>query len=474
MSDRAFRVSLAGIGVVVTLITALGVDVRATYGAQTTADEPQYILSAISLWEDGNLDISDELAEERYRAFHELDLPRQTEPYPDGRELSPHDPLLPLILALPVGVGGWIGVKLALAMMAGGLASTMVWVAHRRLGVKPWLAVLVVSVFSLSPPLAIYATQVYPELSAALLVTTAIAALTAPSLGGGKWLAAAAIVALPWLAVKYVPVAAALAIVALVRLQGASRRCFIAVLVGAGAVYVAGHLWIYDGLTAYSAGDHFVGGEYTAVGANADLWGRSTRLLGLLVDRAFGLGAWQPAFFLVPAVAGWLLARRRSAGPESWLLGLASMGWLVATFVALTMHGWWFPGRQVVILIPVMVLLLARWANESGTRTIITTATGLIGVVSYGFLLVEGINRDLTWVVDFAATANPFYRLLSPLLPDYMAPSLTTWSLHGFWMAVCSVLFVMGWRGANADALAASEQMTLMERHDQQKERMTT
>ncbi|MQB02108.1 MAG: hypothetical protein GEU78_17920, partial [Actinobacteria bacterium] len=137
MSDRAFRVSLAGIGVVVTLITALGVDVRATYGAQTTADEPQYILSAISLWEDGNLDISDELAEERYRAFHELDLPRQTEPYPDGRELSPHDPLLPLILALPVGVGGWIGVKLALAMMAGGLASTMVWVAHRRLGVKP-------------------------------------------------------------------------------------------------------------------------------------------------------------------------------------------------------------------------------------------------------------------------------------------------------------------------------------------------
>ena len=44
--------------------------VPATYGAQTTADEPQYLMSAISLGEDRNLDVRDERAEGRYRDFH--------------------------------------------------------------------------------------------------------------------------------------------------------------------------------------------------------------------------------------------------------------------------------------------------------------------------------------------------------------------------------------------------------------------
>ena len=33
-------------------------------------DEPQYVLTAISIGRDGSLDISDELAAEDHRAFH--------------------------------------------------------------------------------------------------------------------------------------------------------------------------------------------------------------------------------------------------------------------------------------------------------------------------------------------------------------------------------------------------------------------
>ena len=33
----------------------------------------------------------------------------------DGSELSPHDPLLPLLLAVPVAIGGWVAAKVALA-----------------------------------------------------------------------------------------------------------------------------------------------------------------------------------------------------------------------------------------------------------------------------------------------------------------------------------------------------------------------
>ena len=92
-------------GVFVAVLVASGIGVRATYGAQTTADEPQYLLSALSLWEDGDLDISDELAAEAYRPVHAVDLDPQTYALgADGRQVSPHDPLLPVLLAGPMRV----------------------------------------------------------------------------------------------------------------------------------------------------------------------------------------------------------------------------------------------------------------------------------------------------------------------------------------------------------------------------------
>ena len=130
--------------VVVALVVAAGalaaLPARATNLARTTADEPQYLLSAISLAEDRDLDISDELREERWREFHEVELPRQTEPRADGSELSPHDPLLPLLLAVPVAIGGWWGAKVALALLAGLLAAVTTWVAVRRFAVRPAVA----------------------------------------------------------------------------------------------------------------------------------------------------------------------------------------------------------------------------------------------------------------------------------------------------------------------------------------------
>ena len=52
----------APLGLLAFLGAAAGIRVPATHGAQTTADEPQYLLTAISLAEDRDLDIADELA----------------------------------------------------------------------------------------------------------------------------------------------------------------------------------------------------------------------------------------------------------------------------------------------------------------------------------------------------------------------------------------------------------------------------
>ncbi len=447
MTPRRQLLGLLLFGALVAAVTATGIGARATYGAQLTADEPQYLLSALSLWEDGDLDISDELADERYRRFHEAELPQQTLVLEDGSQLSPHDPLLPILLAVPMGLGGWVGAKVALAVVGGLLAALTVWTAVNRFGVSPRTAFTTAGLFALAPPMAMYATQVYPALPGALALLTGFAALLGPFERRGRVILALSVIALPWLAVKFIPVAAVLAVSGLIKAGRGRRLGLLATFVAAGALYVLGHLVVYDGLTAYATGDHFVGGELTVVGSDIDLWGRSSRLIGLLVDRGFGIGAWQPAFLLLPLVTGWTLARRRQGFITAAVL--IGVGWLVATYVALTMHGWWFPGRQVVVVLPVAVLLIAAWADAVRWRLAVLTVTGAIGVTAAAFLTFESLGNRLTWIVDFGSTVNPLYRELALVLPDYMAPTTGTWVLHGLWVAVAVVSVLLGWRSGS-------------------------
>src|SRR3954452_14327635 len=258
-------VALICLGLVVAAWCAGGIPTRATYGAQLTSDEPQYVLSAISAAEDHNLDISDELAAERWRPFHSpARLPVQTKVLSGGRQISPHDPLLPVLLAVPVALGGWVGAKLALAAMAGLLAALLAWIAHRRFGVPLAFAVVGVAAFSLAPPLAMYGSQVYPELPAALAVAAAIAIGTGERRRFSMAAMVVAITALPWLSVKYVAVAAVLALVAARRWRSPGALLawrFVAALVVSGVVYVIVHRLLYGGWTVYAAGDHFAAGE---------------------------------------------------------------------------------------------------------------------------------------------------------------------------------------------------------------------
>ncbi len=175
------RRGLSILGLIVAAWTMIGIAAHATYGARVTADEPQYLLTAISLGHDGDLDIADELADEAYRPFHVVDLDQQTYPLDrDGRQISPHDPLLPVMIAPAMRLGGWVAAKATLAVLAAILAMVTAWTAVRRFGVRQGVALPVVGVFACTAPLATYATQIYPEIPAALAVMVAVAALTGP------------------------------------------------------------------------------------------------------------------------------------------------------------------------------------------------------------------------------------------------------------------------------------------------------
>ncbi len=398
------RLAMLLVGLLTVLAAGVGIGVPATHGGHAAVDEPQYLLSALSLWEDHDLDIADELADRRFLAFHDGDLPVQTAVRPDGSQLSPHDPLLPVLLAAPMGLGGWVAAKLTLAVLAGILAALLLWVAVRRFAVPARLAVPGVALATCTAPLAVYGQQVYPELPGALAALVAVAALTAPR-PTPRTLAvlSLAIVALPWLSVKYVPVGAALFLVAAAGLGGAGRRRAAAVLTGVlaigGAGYLAAHKAIYGGITAYASGDHFQSsGEFGVVGFHPDYPGRTIRLLGLLVDRDFGLAAWQPAWLLaVPAVVALLAAR-----PRHWpaLAVPLLAGWATATWVALTMQGFWWPGRQLVVVLPLAVLAILAWLARAGRAVVVAAAVlAAAGIGYYAALLGTGYAADTTWVL---------------------------------------------------------------------------
>ncbi len=433
---------LVAIGLLVAVWTALGAAVPAARLARTTADEPQYLMTAISLGEDHDLDIADERAEQRFRDFHRAELPRQEADRDDGALVSPHDPLLPALLAVPMFLGGWLAAKLTLALVAGALAAALVWVATRRFGVPTRAAVITTLAFSAAAPFAVYGTQVYPELAAALAVTIAIGAITGPLDRRALVIAGLALVALPWLAVKYVPVVVALGallVFRLVRQRRYARLVAFAGAIGAAAILFAlAHEAWYGGLTPYASGSHFTGGEFGVVGDTPNYLGRSVRLLGLLVDRDFGLAAWQPAYlFAVAAFAALVRAR-----PKGWgVLGLTMLaGWCNATFVALTMAGWWFPGRQVVVVLPCAVLAVAWWVSQRPHRAAYLAATGAFGASVFAWFVVQGAFADLTFAVTFESISHPLVDGWRWVLPDYRDGAAIDWALHGAWLVVVAAV----------------------------------
>lgn len=455
-SSAHLRSALAAVGLLAFAAALVGLPGRATPGAQVTADEPQYLMSAHALAHRADLNIGPELRDEVWRTYHRDPLPVQTAVLPDDRRLSPHDPLLPLILAGPVALGGWVGAKLALALLAALLAALLVWVAVVRLEVPVGVAAVVVGGFAVVPPFAAYGTQIYPELPAALAVTVAVAAALGPRTSRNAVVTVLALVAVPWFSVKYAPLVVAFAAVLLLREWSEGRRQRAGAIAGAlavaGAVYLLVHQRIYGGWTVYAAGSHFGDGEATVMGASPDYASRTVRLIGLLVDQDFGLAAWAPAFLaLVPAYAA--LLRRRPPGWAFLAVPFAA-GWLNATFIALTMHGWWWPGRQVVVVLPLGVLAVTWWCSTlrpwRRVRGCLLAAAGF-GLFCWLYLQGEVARGSRSVIIDFDATPNPASRLWRVLLPDLRADAAIDQARLAGWALALALAAWWGWRSAGGD-----------------------
>jgi hypothetical protein len=351
---------------------------------RVSGDEPHYLLMAQSLWREHDLDLRDNLAREDYREYTPgVITPHYAAPRRDGRPFPAHSPGLPFVLAPLYALGGRAACVLFLALAAALTATLAHLLALRATGDAR--AALLAWALASGPPLFFYAFHVYSEAPSALALAGGLAALLSPPGVGMALLGAVAAAALPWLHVKMVPAAAALGVIALVRLRGRPLAAFLLTAGAAAAVFFAYYEHIFGVATPLAIYG----------GTPRDLDGAPLRALaGLLLDRSFGLLTCAPAF--VVALAGVAALGRRSVA-DRWAHALVAIG-VVAPVLGWRM--WWGgqcpPARFLVPLVPTLAVLAAC-----------RLAASRAGLARWAWPLVA-----LGWSLAFYMTADPGRLLL--------------------------------------------------------------
>ena len=426
----------------------LGVPLRATHSARVNVDEPFYLLTTVSLIEDGDLDLSNDYELRRYRAFfdHPEELWYQSVPTMDGRLLSPHNLGTSLLILPAYAVGGLDGVKRFLAVLGGATIGMAVLLAYRVTGHLP-ASVAAASLIGVTAPLFVYSAQIYPEAPSALLVALCAWLLLGRRPGWPTAIALAlALNGLVWLGIKYGLVGSLIALLALVRLRPRPRRLLIALLIPGAAAYIWFHLATYGGLTPYAVNRIYAGSNtLELVGLHLEVWNRVYRFAGLWIDGEFGLVRWAPILLLtLPAVP--LLARR--PGAVRWVVATVfSAQVLVAVFLSVTMRGWWFPGRMLIAVLPLLVIPLALILARLREQAWLAALTALLGASSLGITLAlrDAVAAEIVVLaVDPFALPWPPFQLLAGLFPVYTSYQPATWLLSLAWLGVASGLIALG------------------------------
>ncbi len=348
--------------------------------SQYGGDEPHYLLTAESIVSDHDLDVRDEYASRAYLDWYPYLLERRGR-LSGGQANEPTGAGFALLIAPAYGLGGPTAVQLLLAAIAA-LAFVLGAALARRLVPEPWASGAALAV-GLSPPALAYATTVTPELTAAALLAAAtLWALKIRELPRIRWVAGAALAlgALPWLGLQFV-VAGLVVAVAMLRWLRRRARGFallveIEVLLFSGVMFVTVNDQLYGGFTPAAAG---LPGDKLGDLAAGDFADRAPRLVGLWLDRTYGVLAWAPVVALA-FFALWLLWRshrdhiarllpeRADVEVAGLLCALVCAAQVfVATFIAPTMFGFFFPGRYLVAAMPICAALVA-WGLRSAPR----------------------------------------------------------------------------------------------------------
>jgi hypothetical protein len=413
------------------------IDIRATRGASITGDEPFYLLTTQSLLQDGDLDLTQQYARRSYESFfdHADGLWRQSVSRKNGVLLSPHNPGLSFLVLPGFAAAGLVGAQVQLLTLAA-LTFALTYILVARITGAPGGSWLATAVVGLSASAFIYSTEVYPEMPAALMLVVSVWLVHEQTLSG-YWralLLAAALTAMVWLGVKYAPLALLVAFWSWRRMDARGRWALLGAGSASAVLFGWSHWHTFGALTPYSVGAVYAGDStFSVLGQHLEFADRAYRLLGLFIDRSFGIGRWAPVLLLaVPA----LVLLWKQGGSARWILALIATQLLIAAFVAITMMGWWFPGRTLVAVLPLLALPL----------TLLLLRFPWWGKLAWGLLAAGTLALTLDLALaghagEVTIAVNPFemkswlFQATAPFFPDYTYWNAETWRLTGGWLA---------------------------------------
>ena len=402
-------------------------------------DEPHYLMVAESLLRDGDLALERDYAERRYALFHDTPLaPHYRVRGLGGVIYSLHAVGLSVLILPAWALAGYAGVTVFMALLAALLAlEVRTWV--RDLTGRDGLADGAGWVAALSPPVLHYAGLVFTEVPAALALSLGLRLGRRPGLQPTLALAVGlAAAALPWLNVRYAPLAVLVVVHALWRHP--RRRVVLALLAPAVASAV--------GLLAYHQALYGFLDPRRVYGRRPEfaLSTLGEGLPGLLLDQEFGLLVYAPALAL--ALPGFFFLWRR----DRRLALTAGAAVAVVLLTAGTWHmwrgGWNPPGRFLVPVAPLLAVAAAlawdRRGFTAGSSLLLgwTLWVGLAGAWEPGL-----VHRDRD------GTAPLFRRFSGArewtgLLPAYVLADPDRHRLAAVWAV--ALLAALPWRSRAA------------------------
>jgi hypothetical protein len=395
-----------------------------------TGDEPHYLLAAHSLVYDWDFDLTNNYARLDYLNFYfSKDITPQARLSPAGQQILDHQLGLVVLIAPAYALSGRLGVLGFQAILAGLLAGLTFKLAVLVSQDEP--AALLATLFvALSPPLLMYNYLVYPELIGALLTTLVLyfalrhnqATPTAFSL------TLLALITLPWLNRRFVPLAILLALLLawawrerseswkVGKLEGRKVGKLIAppsVLLLVTVMFSIGLLWVFENQLV-RVGEP----DITAPTINSIFWDRLGRgLVGWLVDQQRGLFIYAPIYIFALWGLPFMISdslRRRNRSWFVMLPFLLSLG--VTTLAGGFWIAWELGPRFLVAALPALAPVLAvAWRSYSRQKIWRVVAVLLFGL-SLSNTLVILQNPEL-----------PYKSSLPLYYGDKFGLSLTEW-----------------------------------------------
>lgn len=305
-----------------------------------SGDEPNYLVVAHSIAFDGDLDLADEFRQREYAAFHPAVLSPHYRPgLRDGSRYSMHGIGLPVLIAPAYALGSVFGggamVALPRALLIV-LYGAFTWVLYGFLldVTTPRAARYGSAATVLLAPLVFAPVFVFAEAPAMLLSLWAFRGLHGARGRGTRY--GLALAALPFVGVKYIPLAAAIFLVgiwATPRAARLGRALHSGVPLALGLMLHGLFTWrLYGSLSPASiylgagdqAGSPALGGDWVAYLA---AWPAAmATVVGYLLDQKEGLLAYGPHFILACAGVAWLVRHRPRLCGSLVLISVAYVG----------------------------------------------------------------------------------------------------------------------------------------------------